>query len=219
MGAYSSFAMLALTHHVIVRYAAIQAKINPDSVLYAVLGDDGAMANAKVAKFYKKLFIYLGMDINPIKGFDGSVLEFAKQLWTINGYNLSPLGAKNIMLFIRKVEFLPSLLYEILVKEFPLFHRRRRVLGYSVPSYPWVKKNGSIRVIGRNGRPVKHMAVGFLNPDRLVQMIMSLFYLKTTFDKASKKFLPVVLGRDVFRLHMIKSRLITLMSIGPRSGL
>jgi hypothetical protein len=45
MGAYSSFAMLALTHHVITRIAAIRCKVNPSTLLYAVLGDDGAMAN------------------------------------------------------------------------------------------------------------------------------------------------------------------------------
>jgi len=80
MGAYSSFACLALTHHVIVRYASIQARIRPNKLLYAVLGDDGAMANDRVAKYYRDTFNKLGMTINPIKGFDGTVLEFAKQL-------------------------------------------------------------------------------------------------------------------------------------------
>jgi hypothetical protein len=80
MGAYSSFACLALTHHVIVRIAALQCGVDPKKLLYAVLGDDGAMANRKVAKQYKLIFNLLGMTINPIKGFDGMVLEFAKQL-------------------------------------------------------------------------------------------------------------------------------------------
>lgn len=80
MGAYSSFAMLALTHHVIVRIAAIRCGLDPNRLLYAVLGDDGAMANARVAKVYKEIFVFLGMEVNPIKGFDGTVLEFAKQL-------------------------------------------------------------------------------------------------------------------------------------------
>jgi hypothetical protein len=80
MGAYSSFAMLALTHHVITRIAAIRCKVNPSTLLYAVLGDDGAMANKKVAKAYQEIFKSLGMEINPIKGFDGTVLEFAKQI-------------------------------------------------------------------------------------------------------------------------------------------
>jgi hypothetical protein len=129
MGAYSSFACLALTHHVIVRVASIQAGVNPKKLLYAVLGDDGAMAHEKVAKHYRLLFEYLGMKINPIKGFDGTVLEFAKQLWTLNGYNISPLGAKNILLFIRNVEFLPSIIYELVVKRFPLFRLEKKAYG------------------------------------------------------------------------------------------
>jgi len=80
MGAYSSFAMLALTHHVIVNIAARRSGINPKGLLYAVLGDDGFMAHSGVASKYKDIFRYLGMTINPIKGFEGTVLEFAKQL-------------------------------------------------------------------------------------------------------------------------------------------
>jgi hypothetical protein len=80
MGAYSSFAMLALTHHVIVRYSSLRVNFSPDKLLYAVLGDDIAMANTKVSKAYQDVFKLLGMEINPIKGFDGAVLEFAKQL-------------------------------------------------------------------------------------------------------------------------------------------
>jgi hypothetical protein len=113
MGAYSSFAMLALTHHVIVHVAAKRAGVSPQKLIYMVLGDDGAMANSKVAKSYVSVFSCLGLEINPIKGFNGTVLEFAKQLWTINGINLSPIGPKNIMLALRHVEFLPSVLYEI----------------------------------------------------------------------------------------------------------
>jgi hypothetical protein len=121
MGAYSSFAMLALTHHVIVHIAAQRAGYHPSKIIYMILGDDGAMAHDKVAKFYREIFSYLGMEINPIKGFDGTVLEFAKQLYLINNINISPLGAKNIMLAMRFVEFIPTVLYELLVKRFPLF--------------------------------------------------------------------------------------------------
>jgi len=121
MGAYSSFAMLALTHHVIVHIAALRTSVHPKRLIYMVLGDDGAMANSKVANAYKCVFSELGLEINPLKGFEGTVLEFAKQLWTINGINLSPIGPKNIMLALRHVEFLPSVLHEIWVKKFPLF--------------------------------------------------------------------------------------------------
>lgn len=80
MGAYSSFGMLALTHHVIVRIASMRSGVDPCRLLYAVLGDDGAMAHEKVARHYRDIFKQLGMEINPIKGFDGTVMEFAKQL-------------------------------------------------------------------------------------------------------------------------------------------
>jgi hypothetical protein len=44
----------------------------------------------------------------------------------LNGYNISPLGAKNILLFIRNVEFLPSIIYELVVKRFPLFKLEKK---------------------------------------------------------------------------------------------
>lgn len=170
MGAYSSFACLALTHHVIVRSAAIQAGINPKKLLYAVLGDDGAMANEKVAKYYRDIFKQLGMEINPIKGFDGTVLEFAKQLWTINGYNISPLGAKNILLFIRKVEFLPSILYELVVKRFPMFLLGKKVLPLKGSGY------SSNRNYKRTAEGSS--AVPLITFKTLEKLILSLFFQK-----------------------------------------
>lgn len=142
MGAYSSFAMLALTHHVIVNIAARRAHCHPKNLIYMVLGDDGAMANSKVSKQYVKLFSILGMEINPIKGFDGTVLEFAKQLWTISGINVSPIGPKNIMLALRHVEFLPSVLYELFVKRFPMFIEYKRRVDRSTDYSVWWEKLG-----------------------------------------------------------------------------
>jgi hypothetical protein len=59
------------------------------------------IGNRRVSKLYRDLLEYLGVEVNPIKGFDGSILEFAKQIWTLGGHNLSPLGAKNVLLAIR----------------------------------------------------------------------------------------------------------------------
>jgi hypothetical protein len=142
MGAYSSFAMLALTNHVIVHIAKRRA-FSP-TVTYAVLGDDVAIAGRKISNHYRDILTYLGVEVNPIKGFDGGILEFAKQLWTINGINISPLGAKNILLCIRNPAFLPSILFELWTKRFPLYFRmlprkeirlrkKRRVRGIERP--------------------------------------------------------------------------------------
>lgn len=111
MGAYSSFAMLALTNHVLVHMAKNRA--NRPNALYGVLGDDVAIGDKKVSNLYRGLLDHLGVDVNPIKGFDGGILEFAKQLWTVNGYNISPLGAKNILLFMSNPAFLASILFEL----------------------------------------------------------------------------------------------------------
>jgi len=204
MGAYSSFAMLALTHHIIVRYSSIKAGYPVDQLIYAVLGDDGAMANERVARVYKQTFSVLGMDINPIKGFDGNVLEFAKQLWTVNKYNLSPLGAKNILLAIRHVEFLPSVLYEIFVKLFPIHIRsnsnrtfERTIVGASFGYHN--KRNWK-----RSGVPVYKHLFSF---DSLIVLVSSLFFRnnKRVDKQSNNNYLSVAIA--------------VLMAIGPRSGL
>jgi hypothetical protein len=218
MGAYSSFASLALTHHVIVRVAALKVGVNPKKLLYAVLGDDGALAHEKVAKSYRDLFLQLGMKINPIKGFDGTVLEFAKQLWTINGYNISPLGAKNILLFMRNVEFLPSILYELVVKRFPIFKLEK-------------KDRSLLNKIGhedfKNYRNWKRSEFGaralpFLNFSSLENLVLKLFFQKRV--KKDGKFVTVrsdrsALPNEPFFSTLVRVRIRVLMAIGPRSGL
>jgi hypothetical protein len=245
MGAYSSFACLALTHHVIVRIAAIQAGVNPKKLLYAVLGDDGALAHEKVAKHYRLLFESLGMKINPIKGFDGTVLEFAKQLWTLNGYNISPLGAKNILLFIRKVEFLPSIIYELVVKRFPLFKNEKKdrklmstygnkpievvpskrlqlaqKLGRPLPSISYTNLDGDHYTSYRNWKRSAEgsRALPLLNFTALESLVLKLFFQKRM--KVQGKW--VTRRRDeslTMAKILVRVRIRVLMAIGPRSGL
>jgi hypothetical protein len=78
MGAYSSFAMLALTNHVLVHIAMNETE--KPFTPYGVLGDDVAIADKKVSDLYRFLLQSLGVEVNPIKGFDGGIIEFAKQL-------------------------------------------------------------------------------------------------------------------------------------------
>lgn len=79
MGAYSSFAMLALTHHTIVRYAALKAGIH-DFRSYAILGDDIVIANDEVASNYLEIMNDLGVSINLSKSIiSKDIAEFAKK--------------------------------------------------------------------------------------------------------------------------------------------
>jgi hypothetical protein len=94
MGALSSWAMLALTHHAIVQYAATLAHPYRTSwfLRYAVLGDDVVIADKSVATKYLEVMKEIGVDISLAKSMvsaSGS-LEFAKRTW-ISGREASPI--------------------------------------------------------------------------------------------------------------------------------
>jgi len=78
MGAYSSWAMLALTHHVIVRASAHMVGLSNFSD-YCILGDDVVIRNDKVADAYFNLMKSLGVSINLSKSVNSNEFaEFAK---------------------------------------------------------------------------------------------------------------------------------------------
>jgi hypothetical protein len=83
MGAYSSWAMLALTHHAMVQFCAQRAGIKGWFDLYAVLGDDIVIADSIVAAKYRALCKTLGVEIGLSKSLvsRGKTLEFAKKLF------------------------------------------------------------------------------------------------------------------------------------------
>jgi hypothetical protein len=113
MGAYSSWGMLAVTHHVIVQIAAIRAGFSVNTFRqYCVLGDDIVINNDKVAVHYQELMHTLGVGINPSKSIISyDVVEFAKRWLTPYG-EISPLGPGNILNCSRNHGALGSLLYE-----------------------------------------------------------------------------------------------------------
>jgi hypothetical protein len=120
MGAYSSFAMLALTNHVICRVAYLNTGVtySKGSGQYAILGDDVAIAVVPVAVEYTKLMQMIGVEINPIKGFRGKILEFAKVIFHVDGTNLSPISAKVLLRAVRDPVFIPALLNDYINKGF-----------------------------------------------------------------------------------------------------
>jgi hypothetical protein len=112
-----------------------------------VLGDDTAADSKTVGFYYSHLLRELGVVVNPIKGFSGDIVEFAKQIFIqknqgfhshtaidvidfdgdMGGYqnsqykycaNLSPVGAKNVLLAIRYPIFLTSLIMDMANKDF-----------------------------------------------------------------------------------------------------
>jgi hypothetical protein len=96
MGALTSWAMLAITHHFIVQWAAFRSGVIKSGFWfadYAVLGDDIVIGNKLVAHSYLEIMKDLGVGISTAKSLvspDGTGLEFAKR-FIANGVNLSPI--------------------------------------------------------------------------------------------------------------------------------
>lgn len=93
MGALSSWAMLALTHHFIVQFAAYRAGYRAWFTEYGVLGDDIVLGKTDVAKQYLFIMRVLGVGIGLHKSLisiNGSALEFAKKTFYM-GTDVSPI--------------------------------------------------------------------------------------------------------------------------------
>nr|QIR30267.1 RNA-dependent RNA polymerase [Plasmopara viticola lesion associated mitovirus 44] len=111
MGAYSSWAMLAVTHHIITRLASLEANISKFED-YCVLGDDFVIRNDEVAIQYQAIMRLLGVEINLDKSvISDKFSEFAKRLKGPN-INISPIGPGLILRFIRDKFYIGSLISE-----------------------------------------------------------------------------------------------------------
>jgi len=64
MGAYSSWAVLNITHHYVIRFLAKKYRLPP---LYKVLGDDVVIQGEELAKHYREYLYKLGVEINENK--------------------------------------------------------------------------------------------------------------------------------------------------------
>lgn len=104
MGARSSFPMLALLHHVIIRVAASRNKLT-NFVDYCVVGDDSTICNAEVARHYQLIMAAYHVKINLTKSVihDPKALkaaEMCKRVF-IEGHEISTIPVKTIAKTIR----------------------------------------------------------------------------------------------------------------------
>lgn len=96
MGAYASWALCTLAHHLIVHYTAYKLNIKDINKQYRIIGDDNVITNKVIACFYKETLQQLGCEINPYKststhsGAKYSSAEVAKRLY-LNGIDYSPI--------------------------------------------------------------------------------------------------------------------------------
>lgn len=97
MGAYSSWPLMALTHHAIVKTAGAKN--------YALLGDDIVIVGKRAALRYRQIMQDLGVEINLSKSivpptrtrgvYRPTVAEFAKRLFQ-DGVEVTPVPSKLI---------------------------------------------------------------------------------------------------------------------------
>jgi hypothetical protein len=102
MGAYSSWPLFALAHHLVVEYCAYKTRRFYDvkrtkvHLTYKLIGDDVIITDKRTARYYANVMESLGLTINkgktvesfPSSEFSGA--EVAKQLY-LNGICLTPL--------------------------------------------------------------------------------------------------------------------------------
>jgi hypothetical protein len=153
MGGYSSWAMLALTHHFIVQVSAWLSGVTPKGVMfkdYAILGDDCVIANRRVADQYLQIMKDLGVSCGLAKSIlspAGVGLEFAKRTFVL-GHNVSPISLQDFSWVTRKISS---------AVQFATIHhlslsRWLSVLGYGYKvlaniNKPFNKMSGTLRTL------------------------------------------------------------------------
>lgn len=116
MGAYSSWAMLALTHHFLVQLAAYRAGTGVATwfKLYAVLGDDIVIGDPAVAKSYLEVLSFMGMPVNLTKSVVSNNLscEFAKRYY-FKGEDISMLSFKELVVALVDFQTMQELMRKV----------------------------------------------------------------------------------------------------------
>lgn len=96
MGAYASWPLCTLAHHLVMHYSAYKHSIKNVNKYYRILGDDNERTNKILSDSYEETLHNLGCELNPGKGTlsrEGvlnSSAEVAKRLY-LNGVDISPL--------------------------------------------------------------------------------------------------------------------------------
>jgi len=139
MGAYSSWGMLAWTHHAIVQFAAWRVGHRSWFTWYAVLGDDIVICDHGVAAEYVHLMTEFGVTIGFHKSIisSNSSLEFAKRFY-YKGEEVSPLSLAGISVGWLGPGFVPEVLAACEAKlgiEIPLYQVARYIgVGFKAAS-------------------------------------------------------------------------------------
>lgn len=140
MGALSSWASLAITHHFLVQCAAWSAGFPKWKLYtnYAVLGDDVVIGNRSVALSYLRIMDSLGVGVNTSKSLlshQGLALEFAKRT-IVRGVDVSPVTFKEYFTATRNI----GAFIQLMKKTSVSFPRALQALGVGWKVRSWLNK-------------------------------------------------------------------------------
>jgi hypothetical protein len=142
MGALSSWAILAVTHHIVVQVAAYRTGWKGWFPLYALLGDDIVILTKSVADEYVSIMRYLGVPINQGKSIisDKGLIEFAKRVVSPHVGDLSGISGRELLRFTRSSGHAIDLFAHLMDLGFIVFPNQGlemgRRLGRSLSSIP-----------------------------------------------------------------------------------
>lgn len=146
MGAYSSWAMLALVHHLLVQRAAWEAGKRGWFEAYAILGDDVVIANREVARQYRAMMKGLGVRLSGAKTLIGrNSCEFAKRFF-LKGKDTSPVSLLEFALGRYHLPIMVELVRKLGMVWEPRLSRIVRAAGFGY------------RVQGRISNPFRYLS-------------------------------------------------------------
>lgn len=196
MGALSSWAMLALTHHFIVQVAAWQSDIVPLGHWYknyALLGDDLVLGDSVVKDRYLSILRSLGMEVNVHKSIisdTGRCMEFAKRT-IYRGVDVSPIALKEVS---ASMQLLPALVqfgrkYNLSLPQL------LRGFGFGWRTLSWLSKP-----LGKLAGPVRAIILAVAIPSTAEE-------IKAFFHLGSPKFVKYVNSQRNITIDFIEYEL------------
>lgn len=207
MGAYTSWAVFALTHHLLVQFAAYQATGRLTwFTLYALLGDDVVIGDRGTAKAYLLLLRAIGVEVGLAKSLisDASTFEFAKRTFRVlPGGSLSDIGGISLDAIGAAITD-PSVLEALLLHTNVISAREglrisARILGYG---YHTRSRLGS-RLVSMNPR-LMGLALLLTRPSSVWAMPFTQWLLQETVE------VPIVLEKEQMGilLDSVRQRLV-----------
>jgi hypothetical protein len=204
MGAYSSWAIFALTHHLVVQYSASVMGETMPFKDYMLLGDDIVIANKAVAQRYCETLHDLGVGISMNKTHGSHhTYEFAKR-WVSHGIEISGIPLRGLIASYRKYHLLVPMIYSI-VERMPA-RRFNNVPGllydlYLRMGYPMKQSKSFLNRAAEFSAVWKYLKSG--NTDEIMLLIKkndtSWFPFPSNGSTEAKEYLDWLLERTLIR--------------------